>query len=109
MKYKEEDLSYVEAEIFKAIELTKNTPQAEDILADVRSNLKYSFGNALGTTDGVAGLLASFLSLTGDPATLNNVFRLYEQVTPQVMQEMAGKYFLKTNSTVVTLSGGNGQ
>jgi zinc protease len=101
-----EDLAYVEGEIFKAIEQAKNEMQDEAILADVRSNLRYSFGNALGTTDGVAGLLASFLSLTGDPATLNKVFRLYDQVTPQIMQEMAQKYFLKTNSTVVTLSGG---
>jgi zinc protease len=106
---KEEDLAYVEEEIFKAIEQAKNEPQAEGILTDVRSNLKYSFGNALGTTDGVAGMLASFLSLTGDPATLNKVFRLYDQVTPQIMQEMAQRYFRKTNSTVVTLSGGKAQ
>ncbi len=106
---KEEDLPYVEEEIFKAIEQVKNELLADDILADVRSNLKYSFGSALGTTDGVAGMLASFLSLTGDPATLNKVFRLYEQVTPQIMLEMAQRFLRKTNSTVVTLSGGKAQ
>jgi zinc protease len=104
---KDEDLTYVEEEIFKELERLKTEPVSAEKLADIKSNLKYSFANILGTTDGVAGALADFISLTTDPGSVNKLFALYEKVTPADIQEMAKKYFQKTNSTVVTLTGGN--
>jgi zinc protease len=102
----EKDLPYVEDEILKELERLKREPVPADVLADVKSNLKYSFANALGTTDGVAGMLAGYISLTTDPATVNRLFDLYDKVTTGDIQEMAKKYFKKTNSTVATLTGG---
>lgn len=102
----EKDLSSVENEIFKELERLKNEPVSEELLADIKSNLKYSFANDLGTTDGIASTLAQFINLTGDPGTVNKLFELYEKVTPKDIQDMCNKYFQKTNSTVVTLSGG---
>jgi len=81
----EEDLPYVEQEIFTELEHYKNEPIPEDKLEEVKSNIKYSLARQLGTTDGTAG------------------------TTPQNIQEMAQKYFTKKNSTVVTLSGGEEQ
>jgi zinc protease len=78
----------------------------EEFLAEVKSNIKYSFAEALGTTDGVAGSLAFYISLAEDPGTINKLFALYDKVTPRIMQEMARKYFTRDNSTVITLSGG---
>ncbi len=103
----DKDLQYVEEEIFKEIEKTKSDLTPEDILTDVKSNLKYSFANNLETTDGVAGTLAHYINLTSDPNTVNKLFTLYEKVTPQDIQKMANRYFHKTNSTVITLKGGN--
>jgi len=103
---KDEDLPYVENEIFKELERLKNEPVSEEILSDVKSNLKYSLANELGTTDGVAGALAFYISLATDPETLNKLFDLYEKVTAADIQEMEKKYFQKTNSTVVTFTGG---
>ena len=100
------DLAYVEEEIFKEIERAKQALVQEELLAEVKSNIKYSFAQALGTTDGVAGSLAFYISLAEDPGTINKLFALYERVTPQVMRDMAKKYFTRANSTVVTLSGG---
>jgi len=102
----EKDLPYVEDEILKELERLKREPVPEDVLADVKSNLKYSVADELGTTDGVAGMLAGYISLTTDPETLNRLFDLYEKVTTADIQEMAKKYFNKTNSTVATLTGG---
>ncbi|MFQ6069779.1 MAG: M16 family metallopeptidase [Candidatus Aminicenantales bacterium] len=102
---KEEDLQYVEDEIFKELERLKSNPLSEEKLADVKSNLKYSLANALATTDGVASTLAHYINLATDPETINRLFELYEKVTTEDIQEMARKYFKKTNSTVVTLSG----
>ena len=61
---------------------------------------------SLETTDGVAGTLAFYLNLTGDPGTLNRLFDLYDKVTPRDIQDMARKYFKPSNGTVVTLTGG---
>ena len=102
----EKDLPYVENEIFKELERLKKEPVSEELLADVKANLKYSFANALGTTDGIASMLAYYINLATDPGTVNKLFDLYEKVTPKDIQEMTKKYFKKTNSTVVTLTGG---
>lgn len=106
---KDEDLAYVEEEIFKEIEKLKAEPVSAELLAEVKSNLKYSLANELGTTDGVAGILAFYINLTADPGTLNKLYALYEKVTPEDIQAMARKYFVKTSSTVATLSGGKAQ
>jgi predicted Zn-dependent peptidase len=37
------------------------------------------------------------------------MFDLFERVTPQDIMAMAKKYFKKSNSTVVTLTGGEAQ
>jgi zinc protease len=105
----EKDLVYVEEQILKELERLKTEPVSEEKLADIKSNLKYSFANSLGTTDGVAGSLAFYISLTTDPGSVNKMFDLFEQVTPQDIMAMAKKYFKKSNSTVVTLTGGETQ
>jgi zinc protease len=106
---KEDDLPYVEEQIFQELEKLKNEPVSAEALAEIKSNMKYSLADDLGTTDGVAGTLIVYLSLAGDPGTLNKLFRLYERVTPQDIMTVAKKYFVKTNSTVATLSGGKVQ
>ncbi|MFQ6037760.1 MAG: M16 family metallopeptidase, partial [Candidatus Aminicenantales bacterium] len=103
----EKDVPYVEQEIFRELERLQKEPVAEKTLADVKSNIKYAFANSLETTDGVASALAFFVNLTGDPGTVNRVFDLYERVTPQDIIKMARTYFQKSNSTVVTLTGGS--
>jgi zinc protease len=106
---KDEDLADVEAQVFAELERLKVEPVRSQVLADVKSNLKYSLAGALGTTDGVAGSLAFFISLAGDPAALNRLYSLYETVTPGDIMAAVRKYFVKTNSTVATLSGGQPQ
>ncbi|UCE21149.1 MAG: insulinase family protein [Candidatus Aminicenantes bacterium] len=105
----EKDLAYVEQEIFDELERLKNELVSEELLAEIKSNMKYSFASALGTTDGIASVLAQYINLTTDPGTVNKLFDLFEKVTPEDIQNMCQKYFKKTNSTVVTLSGGNTQ
>ena len=102
----EKDLPYVENEIFKELEKFKKEPVPEELLSDVKSNLKYSFASDLDTTDHIAGALAFYINLAADPGTVNKLFDLYEKVTPADIQKMTKKYFKKTNSTVATLTGG---
>ena len=102
----EKDLPYVEQEIFKELERLKKEPISEEFLADIKSNIKYSFASALGTTDGIASSLTHYINLTTDPGTVNKLFDLFDKVSPADIQKMCQKYFVNTNSTVVTLSGG---
>jgi zinc protease len=102
----DDDMGYVEEQIFYEIERTKDEMVLESVLARVKSNIRYSFAEALGTTDGIAGALALFVSLAEDPGTINRLFDLYDRVTPKIMQETARQYFQRTNSTVVTLARG---
>ena len=102
----EKDLPYVEQEIFKELERLKKEIVSEEHLADIKSNMKYSFASALGTTDGIASSLAHYINLTTDPGTINKLFDFFDKVSPADIQKMCQKYFVKTNSTVVTLSGG---
>lgn len=106
---KDEDLPYVEEQILEELERLKTEQVSTEQLADIKSNLKYSMADALGTTDDVAGTLVSFISLSADPGTLNRLYNLYEKVTPGDIMIVAKNYFVKTNSTVATLSGGKAQ
>lgn len=99
------DLPGVEAEILKELERVKTEPPPNQMLADIKSHLKYSMARSLETTDGIAGTLAFTLNLTGDPRSLNKLFDLYDKVTPRDIQDAARKYFKPSNGTVVTLTG----
>jgi len=105
----DKDLALVEDEIFKELKSLKTELISNDVLSDIKSNLKYTFARSLETTDGIASTLAFYLSLTADPGTVNKLFDLYEKITPQDLQDMANKYLAITNSTVAALSGGNNQ
>ncbi len=103
----DQDLPYVEGEVKKELERLKTELLPADKLAEVKSNFKYSFAAGLDTTDGVAGTLAFYLNLAADPGTVNKLFGLYDRTTPEDIRAMAQKYFVETNSTVVTLTGGS--
>jgi len=103
---KDEDLPYVEQQIVAELERLKTELIPVETLAAVKSNLRYSLAQDLGTTDGLASTLAFYLQLKPDPQVLNRLFRLYDQVTPEIIQQMARKYFRPEASTVVTLTGG---
>ncbi len=101
------DLPGVEAEILKELERAKAEPAPDARLTDIKSRLRYAMARSLETTDGIAGTLAFYLNLTGDPGTLNRLFDLYAKVAPRDIQDAARKYFNPSNGTVVTLTGGS--
>ncbi len=102
----EADLPLVEKAVLDEIERLKKEPVDAKKLADIKSNLKYTFASQMGTTDGVAGALAFYINLAVDPGTVNKLFDLYDRVTPEDIMAAAKKYFVPGNSTTVTLTGG---
>jgi len=61
---------------------------------------------SLDTARSVAGHLTRFVALTGDPATINDVYRRYDEVTQNDVKRVAATYLTRARSTEVTLTGG---
>ena len=102
----EKDVEYVKNEIDKTIEKWKSTPVDAAKLQDLKKRLKYEFVMNLDTPEKVAGSLARYIALTGGIETVDQLYALYERVTPSDIQAAAKKYLPKVHRTIVTLVGG---
>jgi zinc protease len=100
---KPEDLGYVEKAIDAEIARVAKEGVDGKTLGEVVSHVKYAFAAQLSTADKSATTAASFIALTGDLASINAYFALYDKVTPADVQRVAKKYFAATNRTTVTL------
>jgi len=97
------NVELVRAEIDKAIEEAKTKPVAPERLAAIKSYLRYQYAMGLDNPNSVANNLAAYIQLTGDPESVNRVYRLYEQITPEDIMGVAKKYMTSTNRTTVIL------
>jgi zinc protease len=97
------DMASIEKEIYRALHAAAETPIDAQQLADIKSHMRYGFATSLDSTNAIARALGSFLELTGNPDSLNEIYATYEQVTPEDVQRVAKKYFSPENRTVVTL------
>ncbi len=68
-----------------------------------RSRLRYSFALRMNSSSAVASALAPYIGLRRTPETINKLFGLYQQITPEDIRSMAGRYFAENNRTIVTL------
>ena len=103
---KPDDMGYVQKSVTD--ELARIAKEGVDgkTLAEVVSHVKYAFAGQLSTADKVAYTASSFIALTGNLASINQYFALYDRVTPADVKRVAATYFAPTNRTVVTLKGG---
>jgi zinc protease len=100
----QKDVDYVRDQILKTFERYKTDLIDQAKLDATRSRQRYGVAMALDSSDAIAGALAPYISLRRTPETLNKLFNLYDQVTPQDMRDMARKYFREENRTIVTLA-----
>jgi zinc protease len=68
-----------------------------------RSRMRYAFALRMNSSAAIANALAAYIGLRRTPETINKLFNLYEQITPEDIQEMATRYFTEKNRTIVTL------
>ena len=97
------DMQYIKDELWKTLEEAKTKPIDPKRLADTKSFLKYSFAMRQESTDQIAGSLAQFVWLTGNPESLNNYYALFEKVTAQDIMNVAKKYFVPESLTIGTI------
>lgn len=99
-----EDLQYVKDEIVKAIEQFKQTGADEALLAKTKSRLKYSFAMSIDNPSTIANSLCAYITLTGDPESLNRLYAMYDKVTNDDLKRIAATYFVPSGLTVATIS-----
>ena len=73
-----------------------------------RSRMRYGFALRMNSSPAIAAALAPYILLRRTPATIDKLFALYQQITPQDIQTMAAKYFIESNRTIVTLDSKTG-
>ena len=100
-----DDLQYIKDEVMKTLEKIKTTPVDEKMLKDAKSNGKYSFAMGLDNPGSVAGSLAYYIAIAGDPEAVNKYYALYDKITSEDLMNVAKKYFVVTGLTVGTISG----
>ena len=66
--------------------------------------MRYSFALRMNSSPAIATALAPYILLRRTPDTINKVFALYQQVTPQDIRDVAAEYFTENNRTIVTLT-----
>jgi zinc protease len=76
----------------------------QEKLDATRSRMRYSFALAMDSNTAIADNLAPYIALTRTPETINKLFDLYQQITPDDIRAAAAKYFVETNRTTVTLT-----
>jgi zinc protease len=68
-----------------------------------RSRIRYGFALRMNSSQAIANALATYIGLRRTPETINRLFALYQQITPQDIRAIAGRYFTPNNRTIVTL------
>jgi zinc protease len=98
------DLDEVRDRILATFARFTGDPVDQAKLDATRSRMRYSFALRMNSSPAIAAALAPYILLTRTPDTINKVFALYQQVTPDDMRTMAAKYFTDSNRTIVTLT-----
>jgi zinc protease len=101
---KKEDMQYVKDEIVKAIEEFKKNGTTEKNLAETKTRMKYSFAMSIDNPSTIANSLSTFVTLAGDPESLNRLYALYEKVTVNDLKAAAAQYYVPSGLTVATIS-----
>jgi len=103
---KQEDVPYVRDQVLAKLKEFRDKPVDPKRLEAVKKHLRYSFALALDNSEAIAATLAPYVALRRTPETINKVYALYDEVTPEDVQRIAAKYFQKDARTIVTLTGG---
>jgi zinc protease len=100
----QKDVDYARDQILATFKrfTTEQIPQAK--LDATRSRLRYSVALQMNSSNAIANTLAPYISLRRSPETMNKLFALYDQITPEDIRSAAARYFVERNRSIVTLS-----
>jgi len=100
------DAAYVRDEILKTIHRARVELVPAWRLEDTKSSSRYGFVRSLDNTGSIAATLAEYVKYNRDYNTLNNVYRIYDVLTPADLRAAARRYFTDANLVVTSLANG---
>ena len=98
------DMQYVKNEIIKAIDNIKRNGVDKKVLEDIKSHLKYSFAMSIDNPDAIANSLAHYIYLTGDPESINRLYRQYDRVSVEDLEDVTRRYLVASGLTIATIT-----
>lgn len=101
---KEDDLAKVRDAINRTYAKARTELVDSDKLANLKSNLKYSFVNGLDSSQAIASTLASYMHFERDPEVINQLYATADSISAEDIREIANKYFIDSGRTTVTMS-----
>ena len=101
---KVEDAAAVRDEILRTFAALRAEPVPARRLEDARANARYGLVRSLDNTDAIAGTLARFVRFRREYGTLNELYRVYDALTPGDLRAAAQKYAVDAGLVQATLS-----
>ena len=98
------DMDYVKQQILATYNRFTKEPVPKDKLDSTRSRMRYSFALAMNSSEAIAGSIASYVALKRTPATIEQLFTVYDSITPEDIRQAASKYFVDKHRSIVTLT-----
>jgi len=100
-----EDMQYVRDQILDTVKRFHNEVVPTDKLEAVKNRERYQFTMQLDNSQTVAQTVARFVALRRTPDTIDRLFAIYAQLTPEDIRAAARKYLAESGRTIVTLTG----
>jgi len=101
------DIWYVRDEIQKELARARAELVSAKRLDDMRANLRYSAANAMVDSNAIASGLVGYVVRYRDVETVNRIYALYDAITPEMLRDMANKYFTDDRMVITTLAHGD--
>jgi zinc protease len=100
------DALYVRDRILATFEAMRRELPDEKRLAAAKSNLRYGLARTFDNTEAIASTLARYVHFSRSYGTLNNLFRVYDALTPADLLAASRRYLSDERLVVTTLSHG---
>ena len=101
----ENDIDDIEKEINQAITHFQKETADTKRLNDLKNHLKYQFLMDLDTPAKVADNLARIIAMTGDIEAVDQLYRSFDQITPEDILRAANDFLVNQKRTVIVLKG----
>ncbi len=96
------DLKYVRDAILKTLARAAVETIDPNKLADAKSFMRYSFAAGLSSNEAIGSTLARYVRYRRSFSTVNELFAMYQTITPEDIRDVTRKY-VSTSPTVVTV------
>lgn len=99
-----EDAASVRDELLRTFAALRSEPVSARRLADAQSRARFALVRSFDNTEAIASTLAQFVRHRREYGTLNELYRLYETLSPEDLRAAAERYVVDAGLVQTTLS-----